>query len=195
MDQDKLFFDNVWSDEIELEALAELQAVILWSATIHTLDSIGNVPQRGVYLVERFGQPVYVGIAWNGSIGRRWRTRLATFRQLKVPTTVRQIYRIRIGTITAEGGWGRRPLKDLLETAERVLIRYLLRVRKYGLTNIQSKSPFTVQPPGIRLTNSGAKPDYLPQVIRRAAGKEQEVSAPPGHCPGCGRAETASLLI
>lgn len=175
--------------EMEYEALGELgerdpqvynevQATIDWKK-IYTINNIQDAPEKGIYIVERNGKPVYVGITWTRSIGSRWKERVTTFRELKIPAPVQHLYKIRVGTITGpgQGPWRQRNVKDLYETVERVLIRYLLRVRRYGLSNLQSTRQFVVVQPGINVINEGKeRPSYLPCTIMRTQGQVQEMS-------------------
>ena len=172
----------------ELEVKDEIQAIISWNSKEYRIRTrkgdhhIGGVTDSGIYIVERDGKPVYVGIAHKKrTIGRRWKCRLDTFRQLKIPSETERKYTIRVGTIQGKGGWLTRSQKDLYESVERVLIRYLKKVPRYGLTNHMSRLPFTVAKAGISIENRAAKPPYLPQAINRRAGERMELETPRPH--------------
>lgn len=170
----------------ELEVKDEVQAVISWDKRVYRLrtrkgdHNISGVTKPGIYLVERDRKPVYVGIVHkrNSTIGQRWKCRVDTFRQLKIPSETERRYSIRVGTIQGKGGWLTRIRKDLYESVERVLIRYLKKVPGYGLTNQMSRLPFTVAKAGISIENRAAKPPYLPQAINRRAGQTLELTTP-----------------
>lgn len=178
----------------EMEVKDQIQAVITWSPTVYRIDTIRSVSTTGIYIVERNRNPVLVGVTWKASIGSRWGCRVDTFRELKIPAPTRRLYTIRVGTITGTGPWRYRRRRDRYESVERVIVRYLLRVRRYGLTNVRGRVPFTVAAPGIEIVNAGARPRYLPGVIRRAPGQQQEAAALPKAmrpCPRCGRRSAA----
>ena len=80
-----------------------------------------------------------------------------------------------MGTIKGKGGWLTRSQKDLYESVERVLIRYLKKVPRYGLTNQMSRLPFTVAKAGIFIENQGSRPSYLPRAINRRASQTLEL--------------------
>jgi hypothetical protein len=170
----------------EFEVKNDVHAAIAWDPKIYRLryrkgeHYLGSVSNPGIYIAERDRKPVWVGIAWNQSIGARWKDRLATFRELKIPGDTERRYTVRVGKIVLTGAWktlGRSP-KDLYETVERALIRYLKKVRGYGLTNIKSRLSFTVGSMGISIENRGAKPVYLPLEIKRRSGDVLELALP-----------------
>jgi hypothetical protein len=170
----------------ELEVKDEVQAIITWNSKTYRIrtrkgdHAISSVGTPGIYLVERDGKPVYVGIAKKKStIGGRWKCRVDTFRQLKLPSETERRYTIRVGTIQGKGGWLTRSQKDLYESVERVLIRYLKKVPRFGLTNQMSRLPFTVAKAGIFIENQGSRPSYLPRAINRHAGQTLELDLQP----------------
>ena len=167
----------------ELEVRDEVQARLLWDHRVYRIGdhrggvSIGGVSHPGLYIVERDRKPVYVGIAWQASVGSRWACRRATFAQLKIPAETERRYAIRVGMLhpsNAGARLSRNARKNLFETVERVMIRYLKKVRGYGLTNARSTRPFTVGKAGISIENQAAKPPYLPHQIKRKAGQVLE---------------------
>lgn len=170
----------------ELEVKDEVQAFITWDSKMYRIRTrkgdhpIGKVGEPGIYLVERDRKPIYVGIVHKkgSSIGQRWNCRISTFRQLKIPSETERRYTIRVGRIQGKGSWLTRIRKDLYESVERVLIRYLKRVRGYGLTNQMSRLSFTVANAGISIENKAAKPPYLPQAINRRARQTLELRPP-----------------
>lgn len=163
----------------ELEVKDEVQARLLWDRKVYRISSrrgepaIGGVSHSGLYIVERDRKPVYVGIAWQAPVGSRWACRRATFAQLKIPAETERRYTVRVGTLSPSNAGtrlSRNARKDLFETVERVMIRYLKAVKGYGLTNTRSTRPFTVGNAGISIENRAAKPPYLPHKIKRKAG-------------------------
>jgi hypothetical protein len=170
----------------QLEVKDEVQAVITWDSKVYRLRTrkgdhpIRGVGQPGIYLVERDRKPLYVGVVHKkgSSIGQRWRCRVDTFRQFKIPSAIERRYTIRVGMIQGQGVWHRRIRKDLYESVERVLIRYLKKVRGYGLSNIMSVLPFVVASRGISIENQGTRPSYLPLLINRPAGQKFEFVTP-----------------
>lgn len=172
----------------ELEVKDEVQAVISWDKRVYRLRTrkgdhhISGVTTPGIYLVERDRKPVYVGIAHKKrTIGRRWKCRVDTFRQLKIPSETERRYTIRVGTIKGKGGWLTRSQKDLYESVERVLIRYLKKVPGYGLTNHMSRLEFTVAKAGISIENQDSRPTYLPRAINRRADQKMELETSRPH--------------
>jgi len=171
----------------ELEVKDEVQAVVSWDSKVYRIRTrkgdhpIGKVGKPGIYLVERDRKPLYVGIVHKkgSSIGQRWKCRIDTFRQLKVPSVTERKYTIRVGMIKGKGTWHRRIRKDLYESVERVLIRYLKKVRGYGLSNTKSVLPFVVASRGISIENQGTRPSYLPREINRRAGQTLELDEQP----------------
>ena len=105
----------------ELEVKDEVQAVITWDRMVYRIRTrkgdhpIRGAAQPGIYILERDGKPLYIGVVHkkSSSIGKRWKCRVDTFRQFKIPSAIERSYTIRVGMIRGNpfaGGHRRRPL-------------------------------------------------------------------------------------
>jgi len=167
----------------EGEVKAEVVATIDWEPKpFSLLEMLGTKPylksRGGIYVVAMAGQqpPVYVGIS--DDMRTRWSTRLALFGELGITGRLRQEpfsgFGVYVGRVQPQADSSRLSRKDLLESVERVLIRYLKDIRKYSLTNRRGSRLFTVGARGINVVNRGTRPWFLPPVISRSAGQTFE---------------------
>jgi hypothetical protein len=167
----------------EGEVKADVAATITWApASFSLVQMLGAQPYRrnrgGIYVVARAGQqpPVYVGIS--DDLRTRWSTRLALFRELGVAallgTEPFSRFEVYIGGVQPQANSMGLSRKDLLESVERVLIRYLKEVRKYPLTNWRGSRPFVVGARGVNVVNGGTRPWFVPAIVSGSAGQTFE---------------------
>lgn len=140
-----------------------VRATITWSPA-RTLASLrgGN----GVYIVEKGGSPIYVGITAD-DFARRWSTRMLTLRQLGIDAGM---FSIRLGDVTWNDPGDTRTVLQKLMDVEHALIRNIRR-KGYTLNNSTSVLKFFVDSSRtLSIWNMGTKPAYLSAHINPSPG-------------------------
>ena len=131
---------------------------------------------NGVYILERDGKPLYVGITLE-SFRNRWNKRFQVLEQLHLPLEP-HLGRdtLWLGTLS---GFDKKEFVPRLRMVEHVLVRYISQrapnVNRGRLANQMLKRPLI--PLGdIVITNGGAVPPFLPSAITVAKGGRYELA-------------------
>jgi len=157
------------------------QATVAWEAPVSFVDALVSA-KTGLYVIERDGRPLYVGMAMQQPIGRRmcqhlWYKKMGATLRLH-----RAKYSVRIGAVLVGG----RPAADVRTVygAEAALIRSLVKAG-YRLANVTWNSDDKLPlPPGaaLRVDARGAAPSYVRWPIELSharQGAEYEWAGPP----------------
>jgi hypothetical protein len=144
-----------FAPEFESKTIAG-SATIRWERPM-SIGQAARAKGKAVYIIEKDGKPINVGIAKGRDVGARIQDRLRVMRDLGVNQGA---YRVRIGRVTGNGMG--RP-----ENVEHVLVRFLKNtVRGVRLTNDLPRAPFRVGPRGVEVHNRRAKGGVLPRYLQ-----------------------------
>lgn len=140
-----------------------VRATISWSPSKPLASLRGGT---GVYIVERGGKPIYVGITAD-DFARRWSTRMLTLRQLGIDAG---IFGIRLGDVKWNDPGDTRTVLQKLMDVEHALIRNITR-QGHTLNNTTSILKFFVDPNRtLSIRNAGSRPAYLSAHINPSPG-------------------------
>jgi hypothetical protein len=158
--------DDAQAAPPEEEITRSFRATLDWAAPVPLSGALKRT-DGGIYVVEKNGNPIYVGEA--ASFLRRWLVRHEVLRQLDADTSA---YTLRLARITwADAPWVGVKGSALREAVEHTIIRGLGR-QGIKLTNRTSIRPFTVGT--IVLTHTGRRPQYILSSPQPVAGQVYE---------------------
>ena len=171
-----------WQTVAELEyrgASTTFDAVLRFTGRGSLTDVAAN-RGRGLYIVERRGQPLYVGIT-DTTFGERWRSRLRVFRELRLPLPGAEyaVILAEVRPTRATGAVTRSAQGALLRGVEAAVVRTLVRAGR-SLTNTHFGGTDTL-PLGagdriqLAILSTPSKPAYLPPAIAIAGPQRFEV--------------------
>jgi len=140
-------------------------ATIRWERP-RSISQAARAKGKAIYIIEKGGKPINVGIVKRRDVGARMQDRLRVMRDLGVNQGA---YRVRIGRVT---GNSMGPPENL----EHVLVQFLKKeVPGVRLTNDLPRARFRVGPRGVEVHNRRAKGGVLPDYLRG----DIKISRPP----------------